>query len=500
MRVARFTIWFVLLSVGLSSAAEVPSNMNRARVLEANYQYREAAELYRRLAESGLPDASLEYGIMILNGRVEGEDGETAWRFFERALSQGGPEYRARVGIVAGKGLGTLAGDPEHGKTMIRQAMSAGYDDGYFALACIDNGKEHQGLLEKGVELGEVSSLYALGHRLMWDRAEERRRKGIEMLNASLRDNPPAYIALVEYHARWSREPDAKEARRLLGELEQLLQARNDCRESRIGFLVGDFYSRHADSEADMAKARQWYEWAMHFGNGSDYVLMGERHENGDILPVDIDKARECYRKAIDVGYLDAYRILAQSHLNGDNPDPLEAMRVYEEGLEKARSLRVRREVEAVYDDIIDLNRKNGKRPDLEQAYVWMRKKAEELGGNAYGHLGLALLRGRDVRQNPQEAGKWLELAFAEGDYTACCEAADIFWNGEMVSRDYANAKIWFERCLEIVENGVDGGAQAARRRKHAGEILATMHAEGLGTPVNPEMSRRYATLAATVK
>lgn len=127
----------------------------------------------------------------------------------------------------------------------------------------------------------------------------------------------------------------------------------------------------------------------------------------------------------------------------------------------------------------------DGPAPDIQSAYTYLLDAAEEGSWQAQYRLALVYLDGRLGRSDPATAVAWLTKAMAKGDSEVRFKLATLHEQGIGTPVNYANAGVLYELTLK---NGHTG---AAGRMAH-------LLAEGLGVDRNPPLAWAYATVGAS--
>ena len=121
---------------------------------------------------------------------------------------------------------------------------------------------------------------------------------------------------------------------------------------------------------------------------------------------------------------------------------------------------------------------------DLNKAFYWNKKSAEQGNINAQYNMACMYYYGEGVDQNLDEAFKWFKEAAEKGHIESQYNLADMYYNGEGVEQDLNEAFKWFKKVAE------QGDEEAQFR-------LGVMYYNGEGTEENKEEAFKLIEKAA---
>lgn len=121
---------------------------------------------------------------------------------------------------------------------------------------------------------------------------------------------------------------------------------------------------------------------------------------------------------------------------------------------------------------------------DLDQAYEWYSKAAEQGHPGAQYYIGTFFATGQVVRQNYYRASDWYRLAANLGRVADAQSAlGDLYFHGRGVPHDYAEALGWYKKAAE-------------QGHPVAQYLLGSMYQEGWAGDHDPVEAYKWFTLA----
>ncbi len=126
----------------------------------------------------------------------------------------------------------------------------------------------------------------------------------------------------------------------------------------------------------------------------------------------------------------------------------------------------------------------NGVKQDYNEAFRWISKAAELGNANAQTTLGVLYQNGHGVTKDQTEAARWFRKAAEQGEASGQVLLGNMYREGNGVSRDYAEAIRWFQR--------------AADQGSSSGQLfLGLMYFEGKGVKKDKASARHWIKMAA---
>jgi TPR repeat protein len=91
----------------------------------------------------------------------------------------------------------------------------------------------------------------------------------------------------------------------------------------------------------------------------------------------------------------------------------------------------------------------NGEEKNLEQAFFWYTKAAEQGNGDAQCNLGVAYENGSGVEKDLNQALYWYEKAAEQGNANAQCNLGIAYESGKGVYKNLNQAVYWYKKAAE---------------------------------------------------
>jgi TPR repeat protein len=307
------------------------------------------------------------------------------------------------------------AGDTQGAVEELRRAAEAGHARSMYAYAAyLGGGVAKQPLeatrwLERAASAGYPEALFDLGVSLSqgegarnFPRAAECYRQAAEagiveaMVNLSqLLINEPSVVNLEEGVA-WCRAAAKK------GELGSM-------------HALGSYYYRGLGLPRDLRAMRDWYARAAEGGHPKAMYDLGLVYARGLGVERDLQRTRKWWRKAVEAGSPQAMAALGQ--------------------------LLCKQEHQAA-------------------AGLGLLRKAADLGNaRAMGTLGIMLLSGYRVPQDPKLGLAWLRRSASTGNGTSMLNLGRALSRGKHVPPDLKEARAWLEKASEHDDRTIREGA-----------------------------------------
>ncbi|MFK7957331.1 MAG: tetratricopeptide repeat protein [Lysobacterales bacterium] len=178
-------------------------------------------------------------------------------------------------------------------------------------------------------------------------------------------------------------------------------------------------------------------------------IDLGEFYGRGTLVSQDLDKAIVILERAAELGSTDALVSIGALHLSGvdGQADFPEGIRYFRKAAELGSALAMGR-LGLMYLQGIGVNQ------DSSAAFNWLSKAAEAGDGAGMTYLGALLLKGAEgVPAEPKTGVEWLEKAAAAGFVGAGFTLGNQYETGELLDKDLAAARRWFEVDAERAPN-----------------------------------------------
>lgn len=87
--------------------------------------------------------------------------------------------------------------------------------------------------------------------------------------------------------------------------------------------------------------------------------------------------------------------------------------------------------------------------PDLEKAFLWLKRGAQKGDAASENNLGYLYLKGLGVKEDDAEALAWIQKAADQGLASAQGNLGLIYGRGLGVKKDYGQAVLWFKKAAD---------------------------------------------------
>ena len=211
----------------------------------------------------------------------------------------------------------------------------------------------------------------------------------------------------------------------------------NACAFLAKQYLTGEHLVR------DYKKAALFAAKAARHNHPEALCLLGDIRQYGLGIQADIEKARQYYEHAVKYGSLVAMQrlLMLDSRSHVDNPA------YNRETLEFQQSL------ERNYQSGFALHYGIGVAQDFESAFAYYSMAARNGHPKAQTNLGMMYYNGEGVESDPKQAACWFTQAAMQGDTTAQYNLACLSYTGTGVPQDTQVACKWLQTAID---NGHD--------------------------------------------
>ncbi len=268
---------------------------------------------YRIAADAGCTEAQRVTGICLLKGTVTKADPSSAFRYLSPAAEQSDPEALYFLGTMYEEGNGTQQ-DAEKAFELYRRAADAGWRpavkktaDMYLnGTGTAEDAAAAMKYLDKLIDAGDADAMHKAAMVLIGGSgtAEADRTRALALLNR-LKDMkyPEAYTELGVIYL------DGIYVKKDLNAAEQLLREAVRYSDTTAMFRLADLL----DEKGDHARAFEMIEKLCAMGVKTAYFTAAERCRKGLGTNANIVKARKYYQKAAAAGNAYAYIELAET-------------------------------------------------------------------------------------------------------------------------------------------------------------------------------------------
>lgn len=316
----------------------------------------------------------------------------------------------------------------------------------------------------KGVELGDLESMYRIGDIYYYRLQPQQPKEGIEWWRKAAELGHPKSQRMMGWYLTYIAFPRQEDE----GRKWYQRAAEN-----------GDWQSQKTlgnkcawDGKYD--EAEYWWNLAAEQGVPEAQVKLGTEYFSGDNLKQDFDKAIYWWKKAAEQGDSGAAYNVGLSYFKGDS-----VAKDYDEAFKWLQQAAVSGDRDAKYLLAQCYEFGYGTKKDMGKATTWYGSAAR-MGQAAAQRRYEEIL----IEDQPDEAEKWVEkgrLAYDNGDlseaYRYFLKAAELgdafaqysigffFYDGQGVQQDDAKAKYWLEKA-------------AAQGHEHATKLLEDLKAK----------------------
>jgi TPR repeat protein len=436
----------LLLKIARAKSSSVASPTSTAELVKQANRYRlgdgvtkdesKAAELYRRAAESGDPEAQTRFGEALFDGRGVPRDRAAAQMWFEKAATQNYALAETDLGVMLEEGLGVTRNQEKalewffrgakHGNGCAEERLG---QDAQFGRGVEKSDSLAYGHYSKGTAEGSALAALALSGMYAQGIAVEKDPKVAFtwLMKAGSMKDP-------EYTSRWT----------------------DLCAEGMaISFsytAIQDAYSKGYGVTKDAREADLWgkryvtdiTEAAKNGWPVAQYKL-SLNSTYGIGVPKDYTVAMEWALKAAEQDYAWAELQVAEMYRNGwgVTQDYQQAMIWFRKSADQDNP-RGQYWVGTLYWKGL------GVKADDQEAMTWTRKAADQ--GDSDGQLGVGALYARGFAGTGpayEQAMTWFRKSADQGNPNAQVWIGKLYEKGLGVSQSNDTARIWYQKAAD---------------------------------------------------
>ncbi len=459
--------------------SEVTELLNGIRASVKNRQYRDAAELYKALADDGYTDAEKEYAKLLESGQLVERNLDLAMEYFYRAARKNEPYSAYRYSRLLSREndeaarfwlfFSAILGAEEAFTPVAEEFCLRGYTEEtlYFyslAAACDD--------VDAIVTLAKIYNDGSYG-----DPRPDYAKWYMDKLKI-----PPIYAIKLAYKLRHTEasEPPKLTLKNYDGLLHRLrVQARNSGFESAY-VKLSEILASRGDVESDAAVGislvngdgceRNVSDGLMRLisaaGKGSvtANLALADMYAGDPTIENYMSKAITHYERAGELGSMEGYETAADILYKGDgiDSDRLKALELYDSA-DKLGSASARKKAEMIRSERERLYRAALEVEDTDPRRAARALSAAILAGHPDAALKLAdcYAIGKGVKQNNRHAFLLYENAVELGSIEALLPYGLCLANGMGTRLDYAKAR---EALSRAEKHGIEGAHAAIRK------------------------------------
>ncbi|MDE7252967.1 MAG: hypothetical protein K2O32_08505 [Acetatifactor sp.] len=400
-----------------------------AEKCSSDQDYGGAVKLWSIAAAFGNAEAQRELGRCYCVGNGVAQDYVEAYKWYRKAAEQGHVGAQNCLGACYSNGEGVEQDDEEAYKWYRKAAEQGDAHAQYNIGVCYDCG-------------AGVTQDY--GEAIRWY------RKAAEQGDAYAQNS----LGVCYHHG----EGIAQDYEEAIKWYRKAAEQGNECAQNNLGNC---YYYGEGVAE-DNVQAYKWYRKAAEQGHAGAQRMVGECYYYGYGVPENYGEACKWYGKAAERGNAVAQRMVGECYENGQGvtQDEDEACKWYKKAAEQG-DVTAQRKVGEYY-------LKMGMLEDnfyIKESYKWLKKAAEqgdaeaqfELGG--YHMISMMTMLGEAIGEDDyetekingevEEAYKWYRKAAEQGYTEAQYTIGTFYENGTCVEQDYGKALEWYGKAME---------------------------------------------------
>lgn len=392
-----------------------------AQVYEDEQNYTKALELYKKAAEQGEVKSLVMLAQLYYNGQGVAQDKEEALRYAQQAVRMGELSGLMVIGLVEED-----KGEVEKALECYRKVAEIGFTPAFMRLAQMYyNGKgvekdlaEAKKWAEKADLAGEAAAALLLG--LLYDKAGDAENAVKCYMRAAESGVPNASLRLAMAYYEGKGVARDLAAAKHWGE--KAAEAGDSEAQMMMGFI--------AREENDHAKAVKYYLMAAESGDAEACAQVAQCYYNGEGVAKDVTQAKKWAEKSAAAGSEAGFLLLGM--MAEAKKDYQNAFAYFKASAEKGNS-----QACAWLARLYYIGR--GVKEDKEEAKKWLFKSVENGEKTGLYMAGQFAEEEDDIAQAvvfyQQSADKGFSLAYAK--------LAQLYRSGEGVAKDGAEAKKW---------------------------------------------------------
>ncbi len=214
---------------------------------------------------------------------------------------------------------------------------------------------------------------------------------------------------------------------------------------AKAQFNLGYCYQYGKGATKDLEQAIHWYKKSADQGNATAQNNLGYCYEHGEGVTKDLEQAIYWYKKSADQDNATAQFNLGEYYSNCYMDD------IFEDDLKK-QLLSDEQENGFEVDRVVIIKNncyEKNKIGDLEQAFYWYKKAAEQGHLESQKTLGNFYEYGKGVKKNLEKAFFWYKKAAEQGDFEAQCNFGLCYEYGKGVEKNLKEALSWYKKAAE---------------------------------------------------
>jgi|GEM_PF-1387879 len=394
---------------------------------------KEGVKWIRQAAEQGWPEAQTYLGALYLEGRLVPKNNAEAVSWLRKAVAQGEVYAHILLGRLYALGEGGLARNEREALKLLSYTEESDANKNYFLYSFLN--EDVSDWLRGLANRGSINAQGILGRIYYYAKDERPDDREKWLKKAATSGHLAAQHNLGDLYYHDASRGSFSEATKWY-----LSAANRDYARSQVA--VGFIYLKH---NKDEAKALEWFRKAADQGYARGEFALGNSYFQGTGVPRNLNESVNWFLKAAEKGDRDSQAALGLIY---SNRGEINFERNYTKGVFWLRKAAEQGEIEAqarlglMYMDGEGINK------DYREAAKWfLLANAMRFHNQAGSALGLMYYYGWGVEQNFAKAAPLLNQAAILGLHTAFLPLADLFLNGKGVKQDSQEAQKWLRQA-----------------------------------------------------
>lgn len=223
--------------------------------------------------------------------------------------------------------------------------------------------------------------------------------------------------------------------------------------QAQLGYVdaqntIADSYYAGNGVEKNYQKAFEWYQKAANNGHLEAMNSLALMYEKGDIGQPNIEQAEKWYKFAADRGHASSQYMVSLIYREHEKFQNLKLARDYLVRAANGGHAPAQYDLALHYEDALYDSPKSEK-----LALKYYQLAVAKRYPKAMNNLALMYEEGRGVEQNIEQALGLYNQSFQLGDAVAAYNLANLYYQGELVEKNYSKASIYYEFVLKNSDN-----------------------------------------------
>lgn len=224
-------------------------------------------------------------------------------------------------------------------------------------------------------------------------------------------------------------------------------------RQAQLGYVdaqntIADSYYVGNGIEKNYQKAFEWYQKAANNGHLEAMNSLALMYDKGDVGKASIEQAEKWYKFAADQGHASSQYMVSLIYREHEKFQNLKLARDYLVRAANGGHTPAQYDLALHYEDGL-----HGSPKSEKLALKYYQLAAAKRYAKAMNNLALMYEEGRGVEQNTIEALRLYDQSFQLGDAVAAYNLGNLYYQGELVEKNYSKASIYYEFVLKNSDN-----------------------------------------------